>query len=212
MALVLSLLLGLQDPVTKDDLLKLARGGADEKTLLERIGDVKLALSADDIVELKKAGVTDAVLARLAGGPSEAKVSNLAQHAVRVLVRGKTVDVNFSDGQELKPGASADLPLSGEYAVTLAGRKTTARILTPATLTFRGADVTDFDVMTLVIEDARGRETLFVHLKDKTPERRVDALPRRGGAGGYLDRTFMERMVDGMTGVIGGVADGLFGL
>ena len=59
------------------------------------------------------------------------------------------------------------IPASGEYALTIQGRPTACTVKTPATLTFRGCDLEDFEVVTLYIEDARGTDTLRVETKLK---------------------------------------------
>jgi len=155
-----------QDPVTKEEIVRLTKEGAQESALLQKIGAARFKLSADEIVDLKKAGVAEKVIARMIEGPREAKVVNLAHKAVVLHVSGSTIDVGWS-GESVAPGATASLPASGEYALTIQGRPTACTVKTPATLTFRGCNLEDFEVVTLFVEDARGSDSCRVETRIK---------------------------------------------
>lgn len=164
--LILLAALLAQTAVTKDEVVRLTKEGATETDIVARIAGTKFRLSADDIVELKKAGVAEKVIARMIEGPREAKVVNLAHKAVVLRVSGSTIDVGWT-GETVAAGATSAIPASGEYALTIQGRPTACTVKTPATLTFRGCDLEDFEVVTLYIEDARGTDTLRVETKLK---------------------------------------------
>ena len=159
--LILIAALAFQESVTKDEIIRLTKDGAKETEILARIGGAKFKLSVDEIVDLKKAGVAEKVLARMIEGPSEAKVTNLAHKAVTIRVIGSTIDVGW-EGETVQRGKTLLLPISGEYAVKANGRATACTVKTPATLTFRGCDLGDLEVITLYIEDARGSDTCRV--------------------------------------------------
>jgi len=156
----------LQDSVTKEEVVRLAKEGASEGAILEKIGGAKFRLSADDVVELKKAGVGERVIARMVEGPREAKVTNLAHKAVSIRVIGTTIEVGDL-GEKVERGATVALAASGEYTVRVNGHPTACTVKTPATLTFRGCDLDDFEVITLYVEDARGSDTCRVETRLK---------------------------------------------
>lgn len=215
MASLLLILLVLQDPATQQDVLKLARDGAKDEVLLEKIGKATFKLSPDDVVALKKAGVSDAVLSRMITGPSEIKAVNLSHKDVRIVVQDKTLDVRFASGHEIARGKTVDLPAAGTFTVTVQGRTTAQKVRTPATLTFRGADLSGFEVLTLLVEDADGKRTIMLQTRDKDPANtRARAAYRRGpppGSGRIMRGGLFDRVVDGVTGSIGAVADFLTG-
>ena len=214
MASLILILLTLQEPVTQDDVLKLAGDGAKDEVILKTIGRATFDLSPDDIVALKKAGVSDAVLSRMITGPSEIKAVNLSHKDVRIAVQGKTLDVRFTSGHAIPRGKTVDLPAAGEYAITVQGSRTTTTVKTPATLTFRGADLSGFEVFTLLVEDADGKRTCMLQTRDKDPKGATRGAFRRGpppGSGRILRGGLFDRLVDGVTGAIGGVADFLTG-
>ena len=161
MTLLLAAALLLQDPVTKDEVVRLTKEGVKEEEILKRMAATKFSLSVDEIVALKKEGVTEKVIARMIGGPQEAKATNLAHKAVTIRVTGQAIHVNWG-GDTLAPGAAVQLPASGEYTVWVWGRETAFKVKTPATLTFRGSDHPEFEVVTLYVEDARGSDTCRV--------------------------------------------------
>ena len=162
MALLLATLLALQQqPTVKDEIIRLSRAGASEETLLTLVRSVKLKLSVDDIVEMKRAGVSEKVITRLIEGPSEAKVVNLAHKSVGYRLIGNELHLGC-DGTTIAPGQTVQLPLSGDYSVWVGGRETSCRVKTPATLTFRGSNHPEFEVVTLYVEDARGSDTVRV--------------------------------------------------
>ena len=208
MAALLALLLAQE--VSKDDVLRLTKEGKPEAEILKAIGPSKFKLSADEVVELKKAGVTEAVLSRMILGPSDIAVENKAHKAVRIRVLNGVVEVGV--GEELRPGQSIRLPGAGELAVTVDGRPRSVKVKTPATLTFRGCDVEKFEVVTLYIDGPAGSDTCVVEsrVKEAAPQTFAPAPPppgfRRILRGGPLDRT-----MDFMGRVPGRVADALFG-
>ena len=161
MTLLLAAALLLQEPVTKDEVVRLTKQGVKEEEILKRIASTKFSLSVDEIVALKKDGVTEKVIDRMIGGPQEAKATNLAHKPVTIRVTGQAIHVNWG-GETLAPGASVQLPASGDYTVWVWGRETACKVKTPATLTFRGSDHPEFEVVTLYIEDARGSDTCRV--------------------------------------------------
>jgi hypothetical protein len=160
MMLLLAAALLFQDPVTKDEILRLTKEGVKEEEILRKIGSATFKLSVDDIVGLKKEGVGEKVIARMISGPCEVKATNLAHKAVAVRVIGSTIEVGW--GESLARGATLELPASGEYTVVVNGRKTSCTVKTPATLTFRGSNHPEFEVVTLYIEDAHGSDTCLV--------------------------------------------------
>ncbi len=145
---------------SKEDAVRLTKEGKPEAEILRTIGAASFRLSADDVVALKKAGVAEAVLARMIAGPSEITVENRSHAALRVRVAGRTIEVG--DGDELAPGASVRLPGAGDFAVTVDGRPRELRVRTPATLTFRGCNLDEFERITLYVDDASGSETCLV--------------------------------------------------
>ncbi len=159
-------LIFLQDAVTKEEVIRLTKEGASEAAILERIGRAKFELSADDVVELKKAAVPERVIARMIEGPRDASAVNLAHKAVTLRVIGKTIDVGRG-GETVERGATVALAVSGEYRITVQGRETACTVKTPATLTFRGCDLPEFEVVTLYVEDARGTDTVRVETRLK---------------------------------------------
>ena len=164
--LILLAALLVQESVTKDEIVRLTKDGAKDTEILAKIGTAKFKLSVDEIVDLKKAGVAEKVIARMIEGPSEAKVTNLAHKAVTIRVIGSTIDIGWG-GETVERGKTLQLPASGEYVLKIHGRETACTVKTPATLTFRGCDLEDLEVLTLYIDDARGSDTCRVesHIK-----------------------------------------------
>lgn len=158
MTLLLAALLAFQQPTLKDEIIRLAKAGASEEFLLAKAATVRAKISVDDIVDLKKAGVPEKVIARMIEGPSDAVAFNLAHKAVSVRVIGSEIHIG-SEGTAIARGAAVSLPLSGDYHVWVNGRETPCRVKTPAVLTFRGSIHPEFEVVTLYIEDARGTDT-----------------------------------------------------
>lgn len=209
---MLWLALALAQEVGKDDVLRLVKEGKPEGEILRAIGSATFTLSADEVVELKKAGVPDGVLARMISGPAEIAVENKAHKPVRIRVRDGTVEVGV--GEELGPGRSIKLPGAGDFALTVDGRPRSVRVKTPATLTFRGCDVEKFEVVTLYIDGPSGSDTCVVEsrTKEAAAPSVVVVFPgpppgsRRILRGGPLERT-----MDFVGGLPGGIADILFG-
>lgn len=165
-AIAALLLVLFQDSVSREEVVRLTKEGASEAAILGKIGGAKFRLSADDVVELKKAGVGEKVIARMVEGPREAKVTNLAHKAVAIRVVGTTIEVG-DGGEKVERGATLSIPASGEYAVSVYGSLTACTVKTPATLTFRGCDLDEFEVVTLYVEDARGSDTCRVETRLK---------------------------------------------
>src|SRR5688572_24461939 len=67
LALILALALPQETPFTKEDVLKLSKAGIGDEVILAKIEQEKAALkfSSADIGELKRAGVSEKVIARL---------------------------------------------------------------------------------------------------------------------------------------------------
>lgn len=204
MAALLALLLA-QD-LTKDDVLRLTKEGKPEAEILKAIGPARFALSADEIVALKQGGVAAAVLSRMIAGPSEITAENRAHKPLRLRISGGTVEVGV--GEELAPGASIRLPGAGEFAVTVDGRPRSVKVKTPATLIFRGCDTEAFEVVTLFIEGPSGGDTCVVESRGK--ERPAAPLPFPGPRR-ILRSGPLDRVMDGLGTLPGGVADRLFG-
>lgn len=209
---MLWLLLALAQDVTKDDILRLTKEGKPEAEILKSIGTTTFKLTADEVVELKKAGVAEGVLSRMISGPAEIAVENLAHKPVRIQVRNGVIEIGA--GEELGRGGSIRLPGRGEFAVTVDGRPRSVKVKTPATLTFRGCDVEKFEVVTLYIDGPSGSDTCVVESRMKPTSQALPPPPavgpppgaRRVTRGGLLDRT-----VDVVGGLPGGIADVLFG-
>ena len=219
MWILLFALAAAQD-VTKDDVLRLTREGKPAPEILRAIGAAKFKLTADDVVELQKAGVAEPVLQRMILGPSEITVENRAHKPVRIRVKDGMIEVGV--GEELAPGASIRLPgpshagadaKAGEFGVSVDGRPRSPRVKTPATLTFRGADLEKFEVVTLYIEGPGGTsDTCLVESRTKETSRaELPPAPPAGpppGArrilrGGPLDRTvdFVGRLPGRITDI-----------
>src|SRR5688572_21347649 len=98
------LLFALLQDVTNDHVLRLTSEGNPEAEILRTIGPATFKLSADEVVELKKAGVTEAVLSRMILGPSDIAVENKAHKAVRIRVLNGVLEIGV--GEELRPGTS----------------------------------------------------------------------------------------------------------
>jgi hypothetical protein len=210
MLTLLFALLAAQD-VGKDDVLRLTKEGKPEAEILKALGSATFKLSADEVIELKKAGVAEAVLSRMILGPSDIAVENKAHKAVRIQVRDGVIRIGA--GEELRPGESIRLPGAGEFAVTVDGRPRSVKVKTPATLTFRGCDVEKFEVVTLYVDGPSGSDTCVVESRIKETSYVPVAPPagpppgaRRVLRGGPLDRT-----MDFVGGLPGGIADVLFG-
>lgn len=200
------LVLALLQDATKDDVLRLAREGAKEEALLAKIGRTVYKLTVDEIVELKKAGLPEKVLARMIEGPRDVKVTNLAHKPIGAAVRNGVLEITTSGG--LAKGDSVQLP-GGELRISVDGAPRAVTVKAPATLTFRGCDLDDFEVVTLYIEDAKGSETCMVEMRTKDRPR-VVGVPRPVGARLVRDGLF-ERIADGLPRLIGALTDGLFG-
>ena len=209
---MLILLLALLQDVTKDDVLRLTKEGKPEAEILRAIGPAKFKLSADEVVELKKAGVAEGVLSRMILGPTDIAVENKAHKPVRIRVLNGVVEIGV--GEELRPGQSIRLPGAGEFGVTVDGRPRGVKVKTPATLTFRGCDVEKFEVVTLYVEGPSGSDTCVVESRMKEtgvappPPPALGPPPgsRRIMRGGPLDRT-----MEFVGGLPGGISDVLFG-
>ncbi len=183
MFLALAALLLVQEPLTKDDVIRLAREGAAEEAILAKVAKSRLKLSADDVVELKKAGVSERVIARLLETPRELRVANLSHKSVRISLRAGTIDIGFKEGQEIPPGGAREFEAAGEFALTFEGGSTTYRVKTPASLTFRGCDIAQVEVLTVQMEDPSGRRTGIVEARGKVlPGQEVPRYARYGAA------------------------------
>lgn len=217
LSLILASLLSLQDPVTVDEVLRLTGQQAGDEAILERIGSTSFTLVTDDLVKLKQAGVSDRVLKRMISGPREIRTANCSHKDVRLqLLKGK-LDINLEKGQSLTRGADLTLPGSGLYAITVEGRQTTHAFSTPATLTFKGCDIDNLEVLTLQIKDADGSRTMIVQTRSKTPAAAgVYAMPRapyRGlppGSARIMRGGLLNCLVDGVTSFVDVVADVLW--
>lgn len=194
---MLGLLILIAQEATKDDVLRLTREGKPAPEILKAIGSTSYKLTADEVVELKKAGVAEPVLQRMILGPSEITVENRAHKPLRVRVKDGVLEVGV--GEELAPGASIRLPGRGELAITVDGRPRSTKVKTPAALTFRGADLEKFEVVTLYIEGPGGEnaDTCLIESRMKESPRAEPPPPpvgpppgtRRVLRGGVLDRT-----------------------
>jgi hypothetical protein len=206
------LLFALLQDVTKDDVLRLTKEGKPEAEILRTIGPATFKLSADEVVELKKAGVAEAVLSRMILGPSDIAVENRAHKAVRIRVLNGVLEIGV--GEELRPGASIRLPGAGEFAVTVDGRPRSVKVKTPATLTFRGCDVEKFEVVTLYVDGPSGSDTCVVESRMKETGQLPPPPPPSGpppGAYRVLRGGLLDRTIDFVGGLPGGVADVFFG-
>lgn len=211
MVWLMAALLAAQD-LSKDDVLRLSKDGKSDAEILRAIGPTTFRLTVEEIVELKKAGVSEKVLARMVAGPSEIAVTNRAHKAVRIRVRGETIEVGV--GEELPPGASLQLPGAGEFGITVNGYSRTARVKTPATLTFRGCDLEKFEVVTLYIEGPGIDDTCLVENRVKAveqPQAPADVPPPRVAVAGRYPRGLLERTVDWVGTLPGRVSDVFFG-
>ena len=207
---MLLLLALLAQDVTKDDVLRLTKEGKPAPEILQAIGAAKFKLTADDVVELQKAGVAEPVLQRMILGPSEITVENRAHKPVRIRVKDGMIEVGV--GEELAPGASIRLPGAGEFGVTVDGRPRSPRVKTPATLTFRGADLEKFEVVTLYIEGPGGTsDTCLVESRTKETSRaELPPAPPAGpppGSRRILRGGPLERTVDFVGRLPGRITD-----
>ena len=183
MTLILAALLLLQDPVTPDDVIRLTKAGTADAEILQKLGSARYDLSAEQIIALKKAGVSDRIVNRMIAGAKELFVKNLSHKSVRISVRGDRIDVSTTRGEELARGAGRHFRGSGTYTVTVDGRPTSGKVKTPANLTFRGCNIQDFEVLTLYIEGANGNDTVLIQMRDKTAaqaQSRPRVVYRRG--------------------------------
>ena len=192
--MLLALLLLAQD-TTKDDVVRLTREGVSEEAILAKIGQARFKLSVDDIVELKKAGVGEKVLARMVSGPLDLTVVNRAHKSVWVEVREG--EVRIGTGRELKPGETAHLSGGADLKVSVNGQPRNVNVSSPATLTFRGANLEKFEVVTLYVDDGKGGESDTCLVELVIRDERVIEVPRAAGPppgthrvleGGFLDR------------------------
>lgn len=209
MLLLIALLL---QSATKDDVLRLTKDGKPEAEILKSIGSATYKLTADEVVELKKAGVGERVLSRMILGPSEISVQNLAHKPLRVRVLNGVIEIGV--GEELARGASITLPGSGDFAVTVDGRPRSVRVKTPAALTFRGCDVEKFEVVTLYIDGPSGSDTCVVESRMKDTTSQAPPPPPAGpppGARRVLRGGLMDRTMDFVGGLPGGISDVFFG-
>jgi hypothetical protein len=158
MSLLLVAFAAFQGSVTKEEMIRLSKEGASEASLLDRASQFRGTLSADEVVELKAAGLSDPVVVRLLEGPRDLKVLNLAPKPVTLRIVGSTLRLG-EEGEIILPGSSLSLPARGEYTLVIRGRETAGRVTTPATLTFRGSIHPEFEVVTLYVDDARGSDT-----------------------------------------------------
>lgn len=201
--------------VTKDDVLRLTKEGKPAEEILRKIGGAAFKLSADEVVELKNAGVAEPVLTRMILGPSEITVENRAHKPLRVRVKDGVVEVGV--GEELAPGASIRLPGRGELAVTVDGRPRSVKVKTPATLTFRGADMEKFEVVTLYIEGPGGENADTCVVESRIKETSRAELPPPPPAGPppgtrrVLRGGLLERTVDFVGNLPGRLGDVFFG-
>ncbi|MBI2899447.1 MAG: hypothetical protein HYY17_04640 [Planctomycetes bacterium] len=175
--MTLLLALGLLFPqITKEEVIKMVQDGVAEETILAKIdrdGTV-LKLSADDIVEMKKAGVSDRILRRLMGETTREGqglgIENRSHRAFKVSIDPKAKAIRFFEdgGVEIARRQSVELEApEGTYAVFLRGRKTSYKVTTPVKMTIRGCDITEVEVMTAYLGDGRDAKTLLLMADSK---------------------------------------------
>lgn len=160
LALLLALAALQQGSFTKDDILKLSKAGIGEEVILAKIEQEKRALSIKpaDLAELKKAGVSEKVLARLEAliGPApkgepkpEPKAEpqpppkapskpvllrNVSHRAVKVSVNetDRMIDFSTKIGSDLPQGGNLELsPPPGEYWIAIEGWPTIEKVRVP---------------------------------------------------------------------------------
>lgn len=198
MALLLALGLLMPD-LTKEEVIKMVQDGVSEEAILARIDQdgAALKLSADDLVDLKNAGVSDKIVKRLMGiRPVEGKglaLENRAHKAFTVSVDAANKTIHFfeSGGTEIarKQSIELDAP-DGTYKVMIAGRKTSYKITTPVKMTMRGCNITEVEVMTAYLGEGRDGKTLLLQADSKqAPESTVVESPTYPS---YAVRTHMH--------------------
>jgi hypothetical protein len=175
-----------QDKLAKEDVAKLARAGVSDDLILAVLDQAKASfvLSADEVLALKKDGVSDKVLAAMMGkaapkvetpvkpaGGGNLTIKNTSQRGVKVVVDERNAVINFvqsGSGSDLDQNASLTFAVgAGEYAIAVEGARTRHTAQLPATILVRGADTEYVDVMTLTVEDGRGREVMIMHSQHK---------------------------------------------
>jgi hypothetical protein len=195
LALILALAALQEGSFTKQDILKLSKAGIGEEIILTKIEQEKrsLAIKPADLEELRKAGVSEKVLARLAElvgaapktepktetpavKPSSKPVvlRNVSHRAVKVAVNETDRMIDFSTrlGTELPQGGTLETAAGpGEYWISIEGWPTTEKVRVPETgsclLTVRGADTEYIDLQTIVAEDEDGRRVVILHTQGK---------------------------------------------
>lgn len=193
MATLLLAMLFLGQDATKDDVLRMTKEGRAEEEILAKIGKARFSLSVDEIVELKKAGVGEKVLARMVSGPLDLTVINRAHKSVWIEVREGQVRVGA--GREVKPGETAHFSGGKDLPVWVNGQERNVKVTSPSTLTFRGANLEKFEVITLYVDGEKGQsDTCLVELvvrEERAPDPRASGPPpgtRRVLRGGILER------------------------
>ncbi len=175
--MTLILALGLLFQLTKEDIIKMSKEGVAEEKILAKIEQERpaLKLSADDILEMKNAGVTERVLQKLLGlqDRGEGKglaLENRSHRSVRISVDARTRTIRFlSDaGTELSRRSSVELEApDGTYQVFIGAKRTSYRVTTPAKLTLRGCDIDELEVLTAYVGDGRDAKTFLLVANSK---------------------------------------------
>jgi hypothetical protein len=142
LVLALSVLAGAQqqEPLNNDSILKMVRAGLGENLIVTavRTQPGKYSLSADELIRLKEAGVSEKILAAMlskasGASPSAAVASGPVKIAANTPVRLAVDDVISSSsakaGDTFKAVAADDLVVSGRVVIAK-GAPATGRVIT----------------------------------------------------------------------------------
>ena len=162
--------------ITKEEIVKLSQDGVSDDTIIAKIRQDRSAfrLSADEILELKKAGVSDRVVQAMLGSftSKEGKgleIENRSHRGVRVYVDPENRAIHFLDqGDEIEKKTTVEFEApDGVYQVHINGRKTSYKVTTPVKLTIRGNDVTEMEVLTAYVGAGKSAKTFLILAREK---------------------------------------------
>jgi hypothetical protein len=151
------------DGLSKEDLVRLAKTGATDETVIALINrEGAPTLAVDDLIALKQAGLSDRVLEHILANPrkGELVVVNRSVPDMRVTVdtANRIISWCSQDGESVAPGTQLSLSVpEGEYALP----GTIDRMTVPGRITLNRVEAGESFVTMGIIEDPERRSVIL---------------------------------------------------